>query len=172
MTGSLQVKNDKYYAVLNFRDNDGKRVQKWIPLNLPLRGNKRKAETMLRQLIEQYQGLEAIEPINRLLGQHIADWVEHNRPKLAVTTYNQYVNILNLHLIPYFNPRGITLGSVTPRRPGGLLSVQNRWRAESQYRDQAPCDYPQCPAVGAETSVHPLQPRRSGNPAHKGQVHP
>ena len=106
MTGSLQVKNDKYYAVLNFRDKDGKRVQKWIPLNLPLRGNKRKAETMLRQLIEQYQGLEAIEPINRLLGQHIADWVEHNRPKLAVTTYNQYVNILNLHLIPYFNPRG------------------------------------------------------------------
>ena len=114
MTGSLQVKNDKYYAVLNFRDKEGKRVQKWIPLNLPLRGNKRKAETMLRQLIEQYQGLEAIEPINRLLGQHIADWVEHNRPKLAVTTYNQYVNILNLHLIPYFNPRGITLGNVTP----------------------------------------------------------
>lgn len=70
MTGSLQVKNDKYYAVLNFRDNDGKRVQKWIPLNLPLRGNKRKAETMLRQLIEQYQGLEAIEPIKHQWGNH------------------------------------------------------------------------------------------------------
>ena len=44
MTGSLQVKNDKYYAVLNFRDKDGKRVQKWISLNLAVKGNKRKAE--------------------------------------------------------------------------------------------------------------------------------
>ena len=34
MTGSLQIKSDKYYAVLNFRDQEGKRVQKWIPLNL------------------------------------------------------------------------------------------------------------------------------------------
>ena len=70
-----------------------------------------------------------IEPINRLLGQHIADWVEHNRPKLAVTTYNQYVNILNLHLIPYFNPRGITLGNVTPgdlaTRPAKAKRIPN-----------------------------------------------
>lgn len=65
-------RNDKYYAVLNFRDESGKRVQKWVPLNLPVRGNKRKADLMLRQLVEQYQGVEAIEPINRLLGQHIA----------------------------------------------------------------------------------------------------
>lgn len=114
MTGSLQIKNDKYYAVLNFRDENGKRVQKWVSLNLPVRGNKRKADLMLRQLVEQYQGVEAIEPINRLLGQHIAMWIESSRPRLAVTTYNQYVNMLNTHMIPYFNPRGITLGSVTP----------------------------------------------------------
>lgn len=114
MTGSLQIKNDKYYAVLNFRDENGKRVQKWVSLNLPVRGNKRKADLMLRQLVEQYQGVEAIEPINRLLGQYIAMWIESSRPRLAVTTYNQYVNMLNTHMIPYFNPRGITLGSVTP----------------------------------------------------------
>ena len=114
MTGSLQIKNDKYYAVLNFRDENGKRVQKWVSLNLSVRGNKRKADLMLRQLVEQYQGVEAIEPINRLLGQHIAMWIESSRPRLAVTTYNQYVNMLNTHMIPYFNPRGITLGSVTP----------------------------------------------------------
>ena len=27
MTGSLQIKSDKFYAVLNFKDESGKRVQ-------------------------------------------------------------------------------------------------------------------------------------------------
>lgn len=114
MTGSLQVKGDKYYAVLNFRNQDGKRVQKWIPINLSIRGNKRKAEAILQELLVQYQGIEAIEPINTLLSQHVANWIEYDRPHITVTTYNQYCNILNLHIAPYFNPRGITVGKVTP----------------------------------------------------------
>ena len=55
MTGSLQEKNNKFYAVLNFKDSNGKRVQKWISLNLPVKGNKRKAEAMLNDLLVQYQ---------------------------------------------------------------------------------------------------------------------
>lgn len=114
MTGSLQIKNDKFYAVLNFRDESGKRVQKWINLKLPVRGNKRKAEAKLKELLVQYEGLDSIEPINTLLSQHIANWIEHDRPHITVTTYNQYINILNIHIVPYFDPRGITVGSVTP----------------------------------------------------------
>ena len=50
---------------------------------------------------------------NTLLAQHIAKWIEHDRPHITVTTYNQYVNMLNNHIAPYFNPRGITVGNVT-----------------------------------------------------------
>ena len=56
MTGSLQIKNGKYFAVLNFRDQHGKRVQKWFSLGLDVKGNKRRAETMLNELLVQYQG--------------------------------------------------------------------------------------------------------------------
>ena len=56
MTGSLQVKSEKYYAVLNFKDSSGQRVQKWIPLNLSTKDNKRKAEAMLNALVVKYQG--------------------------------------------------------------------------------------------------------------------
>lgn len=66
MTGSLQVKSEKYYAVLNFKDSSGQRVQKWIPLNLSTKDNKRKAEAMLNALVVQYQGFEDIEPMNLL----------------------------------------------------------------------------------------------------------
>ena len=56
MTGSLQIKSEKYYAVLNFKDSSGQRVQKWIPLNLSIKDNKRRAEAMLNALVVQYQG--------------------------------------------------------------------------------------------------------------------
>jgi len=113
MTGSLQIKGNKYYAVLNFKDSSGKRVMKWISLNLTVKDNKRKAEAMLNELIATYQGYEAIEPMNLLFSQHIAQWLEANRPNIAQTTYDQYVNILNNHIKPYFDTRGITVSKLT-----------------------------------------------------------
>ena len=53
MTGSLQKKTladgkEYYYMVLNFYDrHTGKRKPKWIPTELPVKGNKRKAEQLL-----------------------------------------------------------------------------------------------------------------------------
>ena len=55
MTGSLQIKSDKYYAVLNFKDKEGKRKQKWIATGLEVKNNKRKAEQMLNKLISKRQ---------------------------------------------------------------------------------------------------------------------
>jgi integrase len=114
MTGSLQVKNNKYYAVLNFRDADKKRVQKWINLNLPEKGNKRKAEAKLNELIQQYQGYEDIGPTNMLFSKHVASWIETNKPHVVRTTYDQYVNMLNNHIAPYFDAKRITLSKLTP----------------------------------------------------------
>ena len=67
----------------------------------------------LNELLVQYQGYEAIEPMMLLLSQHIAQWLEANRPNIAVTTYDQYCNILNNHIRPYFDPRGITVSKLT-----------------------------------------------------------
>lgn len=39
MTGSLQVKNGKYYAIINLTDTNGKRKQKWISTGLEIKGN-------------------------------------------------------------------------------------------------------------------------------------
>lgn len=113
MTGSLQTKGDMYYAVLNFKDESGKRKQKWIPLHLAVKGNKRKAEAMLNELISQYQGLDSIEPLNTLLSVYIANWIEYDRPHITVTTYNQYQNMLRIHIAPHFDARSVTVSSVT-----------------------------------------------------------
>lgn len=54
MTGSLQIKDNKYYIVLNSYAS-GKRRQKWIRTDLPVKGNKRRAEQLLRQTIQAYE---------------------------------------------------------------------------------------------------------------------
>ena len=41
---SLQIKKGKYYAVIDFKDKEGKRKQKWISTGLDAKNNKRKAE--------------------------------------------------------------------------------------------------------------------------------
>lgn len=127
MTGSVQEKNGYLYAVLNFKDMRGSRKQKWINLNLPVRGNRRRAEEMLGDLLIEYQGLELVEPHDALLSTQIAAWIESNRVNVAVTTYNQYVNMLKNHIAPYFDRRRITLGKLTP---GDLEDYYNTKIAE------------------------------------------
>ena len=48
MSGSLQIKNGKYYAVISYKNEQGKRKQKWVNTNLEAKGNKRKAEDFLK----------------------------------------------------------------------------------------------------------------------------
>lgn len=113
MTGSLQIKNDKYYAVLNFHNSDGTRVQKWFALDLPVHGNKRRAEAKLHELLVMYQGFEAIEPLNCLLSVHIMHWLNAIQDTIAHTTMDQYLNVLHKHIKPYFDPRATTLSALT-----------------------------------------------------------
>ena len=42
VTGSEQEKNGKLYAVINIKDINGKRKQKWISTGLTVKGNKKR----------------------------------------------------------------------------------------------------------------------------------
>lgn len=50
MTGSLQIKNNKYDIVLNTCEK-GKRKIKWINTDLPVKGNKTRAQKLLREAL-------------------------------------------------------------------------------------------------------------------------
>lgn len=73
MTGSLAIKNGKYYAVLNVYEN-GVRRKKWICSNLPEKGNKRKAEHFLREKLAEYELLEGIIRTDVTLSDYIRVW--------------------------------------------------------------------------------------------------
>lgn len=75
MTGHLQIKRDKYYMVLDRYEN-GKRRQQWIATGLNAKGNKRKAEQMLREKLAEAER-EAAIPKQAESNLTVADCVRH-----------------------------------------------------------------------------------------------
>ena len=114
MTGSLQQKNGKYYAVLNFKDTEGKRRQKWISLNMEVKNNKRKAEQALTKLIAEYEG-KKIDVINKqTFSDFMGEWLKVIKASVKANTYNNYKLNYNKHIKPYFDKIGITVTDLTP----------------------------------------------------------
>lgn len=103
MTGSLQIKKDSYYAVLNFYTTDGKRVPKWISTGYKVSKNtKRKATAMLNQLLVEYEGREVLdERKNMRVSDFAWEWLEEVRPTIEDSTYDNYFSNI-LHVQQYF----------------------------------------------------------------------
>lgn len=111
MTGSLQQKNGKYYAVINLHIN-GKRKQKWIDSKLPIKGNKTRAERFLREQIAYYEKQSGAVVSDTPFADYIRHWLEYHKNAVDVVTYNGYVSLCNSQILPYFDDLGVKLFEV------------------------------------------------------------
>lgn len=112
MTGSLQIKNGKYYMVLNSTEN-GKRKQKWLSTGLPEKGNKRKAEQMLRETLRQHELQNGIVKSDVLFADYIRLWLADAKRKVDPVTYQGYEVLVNSQVLPYFQTSGAKLQDIT-----------------------------------------------------------
>ena len=99
MTGSLTIKNGKYYAVLNIYE-DGKRKKKWINSGLPEKGNKRKAEAFLREKIAEHERMEGIVRSDVLFSDYTRMWLEQAARTVDPVTMQGYQNLADSHILP------------------------------------------------------------------------
>ncbi len=111
MTGSLTVKNGKYYAVLNLYEN-GKRKKKWICTDLPEKGNKRKAEQFLREKISEYERMEGIVHTDILFSDYVRLWLEQIARTVDDVTLQGYTTNAKAHVLPYFDEKAIPLAKI------------------------------------------------------------
>lgn len=112
MTGSLQIKNDKYYIVLNTYEN-GKRKRPWIATGLSAKGNKRRAEQMLRETLQEYEKKPKLLQCEMRFSDYIRSWMPLIRRKVDAITYQGYEVLANSQILPYFDASGIKLQKVT-----------------------------------------------------------
>lgn len=111
MTGSLTIKNGKYYAVLNTYE-DGKRKKKWINSGLPEKGNKRKAEAFLREKIAEYERMEGIVQTDIPFADYVRHWLTHIARKVDEVTMQGYQTLADSHILPYFDQKKVPMRSI------------------------------------------------------------
>lgn len=110
VTGSLQKKNNSWYAVLSIPDEDGRKKAKWINLGRCSEVTKRNAESDLQRLKMEYSG-SAVHSRNKLFADWVQEWYEHRAiiSGLAQTTLDSYKNYIEKHIDPYFRGKRIVL---------------------------------------------------------------
>lgn len=112
MTGSLQIKNGKFYIILNLKEN-GKRKQKWIATGLDVKGNKRKAEQLLRETLLSHETRRKRPLSNIMFADYIRTWLTVAERRVDSVTFQGYQLMANAQVIPYFEEKGIVLQEVT-----------------------------------------------------------
>ena len=120
MTGSLQIKKDKYYMVINITDAGGKRKPKWISTGFAVKGNKKRAELMLRETLREYEKQERarLPGGDILFSEWVKLWLEEAKRrveinKMDIITYQGYEENASNHIIPYFDSLGNTVAETT-----------------------------------------------------------
>lgn len=116
MTGNLQKKKNRYYAVINTKDEFGKASPTWLKTEITVEtGNKkvdaqneREAKAFLKSAIERFSDTVSSE---MLFADFLYVWFEkkkNNRKKLLdPKTLDSYHDYIKNHLEPYYRKKGI-----------------------------------------------------------------
>jgi hypothetical protein len=94
-----------------------KRKQKWISTNLPVKGNKKNADKILREtLLKCEDGYEIertqISPKNILFYDYVEDWFQTAKLHIDLVTWEGYATT-KLHIFPYFKKLNLNICDVT-----------------------------------------------------------
>lgn len=112
MTGNIQVKDGKYYLILNLHEN-GKRKQKWISTNLDVKGNKRNAEKLLRETLAKYEAESGHPKSDLAFSEYVKVWLKYISKQVDIVTFQGYELLAKAHIIPYFEVRGTRLCDIS-----------------------------------------------------------
>lgn len=132
VAGHLQEKNGMFYVVLNYRDENGKRKTPWISTNLPVKGNKKRAETFMMDVrrnfvppnVQQIEEREAMQKGDILFTDFLLKWLRVAKSTVKLTTYASYEMMATRIIIPYFETLNIKLKELTTEDIQEFYSAQ------------------------------------------------
>lgn len=117
VTVSLQEKNGFYHAVVNYKDDNGKRKQKWFSTRLKIRGNKKEAQAKAEEIRQEFENeLNSTQKrknntvkTNVLFLDFLNEWLKIVKKTIEPSTYNSYEQIVNDRITKYFTKNKIKL---------------------------------------------------------------
>ena len=132
VAGHLQEKNGMFYVVLNYRDENGKRKTPWISTNLPVKGNKKRAENFMLDVrrnfvppnVQRIEEREAMQKGYILFTDFLLKWLRVAKSTVKLTTYASYEMMATKIIIPYFQILNIKLKELTTEDIQDFYSAQ------------------------------------------------
>ena len=117
VTASLQIKNNIYQVVLNYKDINGKRKQKWVSTGLSEKGNnKRLANQKMQEILSNFK--ESLcssfsKTDDKLFTIYLKEWLLSIKNTIEENTYDSYEIIVN-KTCNYFEDKNILLANLKP----------------------------------------------------------
>jgi len=115
VSGHLAEVRGIFHIKLTWSDELGKRQRKSISTGLLVKGNKKRAEEMLRDARKKKEveldGKPTLEDL--LFADFMEEWLEAIRPEVKLTTFGGYQMNVQRVIAPYFRKKGILLQRLT-----------------------------------------------------------
>ena len=120
ITVNLFIRRGLYYVILNYRDNNNKRKQKWIPTGLTEKGNNKRLVN--QKLIEVQQNYKKYLPsecsfetneAEKYFEIYLDEWLEGYKHKIEENTYCSYKTVVT-KVSEYFKRKNIKLKDLKP----------------------------------------------------------
>ena len=113
LTASTQAKNGSLYAVIQYKDENGKRKNKWKSLGLKEGASKAKINAAMREAVNDFEK-ELTDILTRSQNpdadmpvfEYMVKWLGSVQPSLQINTYRSYHNMI------YGRIDGIEIGKI------------------------------------------------------------
>jgi integrase len=124
VAGHLQEKKGYFYMVLTYKDHEGKRKSKWISTKLPVKGNKKRAQEMLRETRKTFEPDIPVSMEDMLFDEFLGHWLEIAKNTIQLTTYASYASMCKSPIVPYFKDKKIKLVDLKPKDIQDFYTLQ------------------------------------------------
>ncbi len=115
MTATIAQKKGNWYAVIQWRDSDGKQVKKWRATGYTVKGNHvREAKAKANEIKREFELKQGIVSPDILFSDFLTLWLENKeRYSVRESTYHTYEKQINNIIVPYFKQKKIVLSDLT-----------------------------------------------------------
>lgn len=114
--GSLNINKGIWHVSFRIPDGKGGMKQKQLSTGVKaVRGNKRKAEEKMKEILEKWDGIVSTDNETTMFHDYVYDWIKRSETRVQISTYDGYVHMFNRHIKPYFQKKKIKLADIKPK---------------------------------------------------------
>ena len=138
VTGHLREKNGFFHMILTYKDMNGKRQTKSVSTELPIKGNKKRAEALLLKTRKEFNPDTAMSDKNALFASFLTKWLQNVIGRVDADTYALYLYDTKNFIIPYFKNTDVTVAKIKPEDIEGYYQYE---RTENRALNNALLQY-------------------------------